>query len=179
MKSRIKVQRFIQMTIIFGCVIFLAFQFVVTSSEAQSGCVPNEPPLINPANPRSKSWPLGKTVSVRVFDRSDTEPTSDAEFNAINSGIRDWNSVSVSGCSGVTHANATRTNRGWRGQGLDVPPLDTIYVVRTMDRNGQFLAIELYNQASFRTDLMVCCTAAVARFACAAGAATLAPAFVS
>lgn len=41
----------------------------------------------------------------------------------------------------ATYANATRANRGWRGQALDVPPIDTIYVVRTMDRNGQFLPI--------------------------------------
>lgn len=99
MKNRIDVQWFTQVTILLGCLIFLAFQFSTTNSEAQ-GCLPNEPPLINPAIPRSEAWPQGKNVAVVVFDRSDTEPTSTDEFNAINAGIRDWNGSSVSGCSG-------------------------------------------------------------------------------
>lgn len=140
MRKRIEIQRFAQVTIILVCTIVVAYQFSVTTSTAQA-CWPNEPPLTNSTNPQNEAWPQGANISVVVFDRSDTQPTSQDEFNAINVGIKDWNSVSISGCSNVTYSDATRANRGWGGQSVDVPPTNTIYVVRTTDRNGQFLPI--------------------------------------
>lgn len=105
-------EHFLQMFIILTCLIILTFRFSSTNSNAQS-CLPNRPPLINnPISPQYNAWGQFKNISVEIFDRPESV-TSDAEINAINAGIQDWNNVKVSGCSNVTFGNATRKGRAW------------------------------------------------------------------
>lgn len=113
MNSRLNLQMFAQTTIVMGCLLFLIFQFSTNSSRARTSCWPNDPPLGNPSNPQSQAWPQYQFVQVLIFDRTDAKPTSQADFDAIDFGIRDWNTVRFSGCSNVTHGAAVRANRAW------------------------------------------------------------------
>lgn len=140
MKNIFDKERLLQMFIILTCLVILAFRFSFSHSNAQTQCLPNKPPLSNSTNPKLRAWAQYAEVSVKIFDRSSTQPTSTPEFNAINSGIKDWNNIKVSGCSNVTLKDAERANRAW--DGTESPPYNTIYVVRTTDRNGQFLEIQ-------------------------------------
>ena len=138
MKSIFHKERLLQITLILACLIILIFQFSFPYSNAQTACLPNKPPLLYPAAPTSQAWPqFTSDISLVVFDRSSSEPTSTAEFNAIVASIRDWNSISVSGCSNVTFGEATLAGRVWNG--TEAPPYNTVYVVRTKDRNGQYI----------------------------------------
>lgn len=137
-KNNLNKERILQMLIILTCLIILTFRFSSTYSNAQTQteCLPNKPPLSNPTNPRLHAWASYKQVSIVIFDRPD-RVTPDDEFNAIDVAIRDWNNIKVSGCSNVTFGNAVRAGRAWNG--VESPPNDTIYVVRTTDRNGQWV----------------------------------------
>lgn len=139
MKNIFDKERLLQMFIILTCFIILTFRFSSIDSNAQTSCLPNKPPLIDAANPRSRAWVQYKEVSVVIFDRLSGQATSDAEFNAIDTAIRDWNNVKVSGCSNVTFKVAERAGRAW--DGTETPPNGTVYVVRTTDRNGQWVPI--------------------------------------
>jgi hypothetical protein len=103
-------------------------------------CWANDPPIINPSDPRSNAWAQYQYIPVTVFDVADNQPTSQPDFDAIDSGIRDWNTVRISGCSIVTHGEATRANRAWLGP-TEVPPSGALYVVRTTDRSGQLVTV--------------------------------------
>ena len=138
MKRIFDKEQFLQMFIILTCLTILTFHFLSTNSKAQISCLPNRPPLFNKTNPKQRAWAPNKNVSVTIFDRAE-RATSDAEFNAINEGIQDWNTVKVSGCSNVTFGNAVRAGRSW--DGMQRPPNDTIYVVRTTDRDGEWFGI--------------------------------------
>ncbi len=135
-------QRLTQVSIIATCIALIGLQFSLKTSQAQIGaCWENEPPPWDETNPQSKAYPKGTTWSVVIFDRSDTQATSNEEVAAVSASIQDWNTVKVAGCSNVTWNNATRANRGWNGESVDVPPTFTVYVVRTTDRSGQFKGI--------------------------------------
>lgn len=136
MKNIFDKERLLQKLIILICLIILGFRFSSASSNTQTQCLPDKPPLSNPSNPQSRAWSPNKEVSVKIFDRSNTEPTSEEKFNAIDAAIRDWNNISGSGCSNVTFKMAERAGRSWDGE--EAPPNNTIYVVRTTDRNGQW-----------------------------------------
>jgi hypothetical protein len=119
-----------------ACFAVLIFQFSSAHLNAQ-GCLPNKPPLLNSITPQFEAWPQFSNVSVVVFERSNGLPTSTEDFNAINASIREWNAVAIPGCSNVTFGNATRAGRIWGGLS-DEPPPNTMYVVRTTDRSGQW-----------------------------------------
>lgn len=136
MKNIFHKERFSQITIILACLIILILPFSFAYSNAQTSCLADKPPLTVPAAPTTRAWPQFTNVSIVVFDRSANEPTSTEEFNVITASIRDWNTVKISGCSNVTFGNATFAGRPWDGS--EAPPDNTIYVVRTTDRNGQW-----------------------------------------
>lgn len=139
MKNIFDKERLLQMFILLGCLIILIFRFSSAHSNAQTPCLPNKPPLIDSANPKSRAWAQYKEVSVVIFDRAINQPTSQDEFDAIDASIRDWNNVKVSGCSNVTFKYAERAGRPWNG--TESPNNGTVYVVRTTDRDGQFVPI--------------------------------------
>lgn len=140
MKNIFDKERLLQIFIILICLIILTFRFLSVPSDAQTSCLPGKPPLtLAPPNPQFHAWKQGKTISVIIFDRSASEPTSTEEVDAIDRGIRDWNSFKVSGCSNVTFEKATLAGRPWNSS--ETPPDDTMYVVRTTDRNGQLVPI--------------------------------------
>jgi hypothetical protein len=90
MKNSFDKERLLQMFIILTCLIILAFRFFSAPSNAQISCLPDKPPLNSrPPNPQSHAWAQYKNISVKIFDRSDTEPTNSDEFNAIDAAIRE------------------------------------------------------------------------------------------
>ncbi|HEX8247892.1 MAG TPA: hypothetical protein VF599_06955, partial [Pyrinomonadaceae bacterium] len=144
-------ERLLQMLIILACLIILTLRFSSVDSIAQTSCLPNKPPLISyPPNPQYHAWTQYKNISVVIFDRSISQPTSADEFNAIDAAIRDWNNVKVSGCSNVTFNYAERAGRPWNP--TEIPPDDTIYVVRTTDRSGQW--VPFFNSSGVKSGLV-------------------------
>ncbi len=157
MKRNFDKERLLQMFIILTCLIVLTFRFSSTDSCAQTACLPDKPPIFSSTvnNPRLGAWVQYKDIAVKIFDRSSSEPTPQDEFNAIDVAIRDWNTIEVSGCSNVTFLPATRggTYPGTGGpDDVDDVPNDTMYVIRTTDRNGQ-LARD-FNSVGVRAALM-------------------------
>lgn len=127
MKNFVYVSRGLQTLIISTCLVVLIFNLIPMRSIAQA-CLPNVPPIINQLNPLSDALPQFTNVPVVIFDRPGV-PTQPDEFNAINGAIMEWNTVSVTGCSNITFNNATPANRAW--DGIEVPPNNTIHVIRT------------------------------------------------
>ena len=133
--------RILQLAVLIACFCFLILRFSPDSSNAQTYTCSDPPALVDNSNPQYEAWDQGANLSVVIFDRSANQATNQAERDAINEGIRDWNNVKVAGCSNVTHGNASLMGRQWNGLAHDVPPNNTIYVVRTTDRNGQFYGL--------------------------------------
>ena len=132
MKNISDKERLLQMFVILTCLIILAFRFSSTCSNAQTQCLPDKPPLEDTANPKFHTWGQNKNISIVIYDRSTTETTSTAEFEAIDGGVKEWNNFKVSNCSNITFENATRAGRPWNG--TDYPPYDTVWIVRTTMR---------------------------------------------
>lgn len=134
-------ERLLQLSIILAFLLILisrfSFQYV---ADAQSGCGGSPPLTPRLPNPQAWAWSPGATVSVKIYDKSNGQPTSQAEIDAIDAGIRAWNTIKVTGCSNVTINQATRTNRVWPGPS-EVPGPNEILVVRTTDRPGQWEGI--------------------------------------
>jgi hypothetical protein len=128
----------LQISIITICGVILTFYFSLDYSKAQTSCLPDRPPFTDPTNPQGRAWhQFTSNISIVVFDRSASEPTSVEEFNAIVNSIRDWNSVAVSGCSNVTFGNSTLAGRVWNG--VELPPDNTVYVIRSTTNRGQWI----------------------------------------
>lgn len=137
MRNNFDKERLLQIFIILIYPVVLIVQYSSASSSAQTSCLPNTPPITDTRN----GWIQGTTVSVKIFDRADTNPTSQAEFDAIDGAIREWNNIKVSGCSNVTFETATRAGRAWVPD--EAIPDNTMHVVRTSDRSGQL--VHVYN----------------------------------
>ncbi len=84
-----------------GCLLVLIFRWASPPINAQITCG-GEPTLYEPSNPKSRAWKPNTAFDVLVFG-----PTSPAEFEQMRDGAFDWNSYSISNCSGVTFQNAT------------------------------------------------------------------------
>ena len=78
-------------------------------------------------------------MTLKIYEKSNGQSTSEDEFNAIKNAIQAWNSTTTSSCSNVNFIGAARTNRVWPGLS-EGPGQNEIIVVRTEDRDGQFLA---------------------------------------
>ena len=145
MKNKFDTERILQAFIILTCLFILTLRFSSVDSNAQSACLPNQPPIFRAtaSNPLAGAWAKNKTVSVVIFDRSTTQPTSTAEADAINTGITDWNAVKVLGCSNVTFLPATLAGAPYDGD-LDSVATDSMYVIRTTERDGE-LDRDFYN----------------------------------
>lgn len=129
MKGNFDREHVLQILTILMCLTILTIHFSTENSSAQA-CQPNNPPPRFPADPPYGGWDQGESVSVVVFDRADNQPTTDDEFNAIDAGMQSWNSIKVLGCSQVTILPASRAGSGYHNE---VPPENTIYVVRTTE----------------------------------------------
>ena len=136
MKNNLTFHRFFQILIMLSCLVILIFRFTPIHSDAQTTTCTPALDFTDPANPRSRAWPQGTNVSVILFEKSTGATTTQAEADAINTGLREWNNHAVTGCSNVTFSNLTRANRVWDGQ--ERPPDNTVYIVRTTDRPGQW-----------------------------------------
>lgn len=136
MKHIVTSERLLQVLIVFACLTVLTFRFVTIDIHAQTSCN-GSPELM--LNYQMRSWAQGKNIAVTIFEKSTGAETSENEFSAIDGAIRAWNTIKVSGCSNVTFGNATRAGRIW--DPAESIPNDTIFVVRTMDRPGQWEGI--------------------------------------
>jgi hypothetical protein len=137
MRNIFHLERFLQLFIILACCLLLIFRISSEHATAQFSCLPDRPPFMNSISPQSEAWPQFSNVSVVIFERSNGQSTSTDDFNAIDAAIREWNTVAISGCSNVIFGNATHSGRVWGGLS-DAPPTNTVYVVRTTDRSGQW-----------------------------------------
>lgn len=128
----------LQIIIVLACLFTLIIRFSsLHTAEAQSGCEASTPLKTNPPNPQFHAWPPNTTVSVKIYEKSNGQTTSDAEFDAISASIRGWNGISVTGCSGININQPTRTNTVWPGD-TEAPATNEILIVRTTDRPGQW-----------------------------------------
>jgi hypothetical protein len=133
-----KITRLFQTSIILCCCLILVFRFSSQQTiEAQTGRAASAPTTQNPPSPQFHAWRRNTTVSVKLYEKSNGQQTSQAEFDAINSSIQGWNGISVSGCSGINISDATRTNTVWPGLS-ELPAQNEILIVRTTDRPGQW-----------------------------------------
>lgn len=108
----------LQISIILVCLIVLVFSDSPTN--AQMFCN-NEPP-IKPNRP-TQAWPQGRQISVVIFDTS-----LQNEIQAIDEGLRDWNSHNLANCAGVVFLPATVAEFPYM-DGMPIPD-DTVHVTR-------------------------------------------------
>lgn len=131
MRKQACLEMALQLLIIFACLSIIAVRWTSTPANAQGTCG-GEPRLKAPNNPKSQAWPYGKSYAPIVFD-----PTTDSEFQQIRDGALDWNSHSVTNCSGVTFQTATRSQAPY--DPLTSVPDDTVWVFRE-DQGSELIA---------------------------------------
>lgn len=132
-------QRILQLLIILSCFVFLTFRFFDTCSNAQTACLPDKPPLMAlGGSAQYNAWVQNTNVTVKIFDRADDQPTTQAEFEAIDAYIRDWNNIKTSGCSNVTYGNAIRMGRAHHQN--ESPGTNEMFVVRPAGEYTQMVA---------------------------------------
>ena len=132
------IERVLQICIVLACVVVLFSRFSSIGTVDAQGCGGSPP--VDP-DYLTEAWLQGSSVSVKIHEKNNGQETSQPEFDAIDSAIKSWNSIKVSGCSNVTFGNATRTNTVWGGFTAPPPSANEVFVVRTEDRDGQFLEI--------------------------------------
>jgi hypothetical protein len=155
MKNIPHLERLAQLTIISVCLIVLIFRFSSDYICALNGCLPDKPPILSTvygtSDPIYYAWPQGTNVSVVIYDRAGNQPTSEEEFNAIDSAIKEWNGVKDTGCSNCTMGSAARAGIAWNGS-TDVPAGE-IWVVRTTTAGAQWQRV--MTDSGMKSGLMI------------------------
>jgi hypothetical protein len=127
MKITLNRELVLQIFIIVACLAILSLNFLTTAAHAQINCA-GQPGI----KTRREAWRQYVTVSVVIF-----ATPNDDDFNKIDNSIRLWNSLSVVNCSNVNFNQATRATS--QDNENDIPPNDTIWVLRPTSPNGQMI----------------------------------------